>query len=154
MVLMAYLRCPDCGKVHDYCSLDLEITSWNDVEEFRFSCKSCGAELTLEIDYGFRFFEAIDWHEDEDFVPYDEDVIRWTPKEAKVQYDREHAPKKGLFSARGLFAVPEKKGLFAAPESKGLFSLPESKGLFAAPEKKGLFSLPAKGLFSLNRRKR
>ena len=144
---MAYLRCPDCGQVHDYCSLDLTSHGWNDVEEFDFVCKSCGAELKLEIDYGFRFFESINWHDDGDFDPYIDDVVRWTPAEAKAQYEREHAPKPKLF------AKP-KEGLFAVPEKKGLFTAPEKKGLFAVPEKKGLFSLPAKGLFSLNRRKR
>ena len=150
-----FLRCPDCGKTEYYCSLDLDPECWNDAEEFTFSCKACGAELKLEIEYDFRFFESIDWECDTENCAGDiNDIIRWTPEEAKAQYDREHAPKRGLFSASGLFAAPENRGLFAAPESKGLFSLPESKGLFAAPEKKGLFSLPAKGLFSLNRRKR
>ncbi len=77
-----------CNQTREYDSDDLTPHGWSSCETMDFTCKSCGHELRLEIDYDFEFFEAL-LIDDED-PSYYEDILRYTIPEAKEQYEKEH----------------------------------------------------------------
>ncbi len=117
---MAWLKCPACGEVREYNSDDMRPHGWDGCEEMDFHCKACQRELTLEIDYDFKFFEALLYDsETDDYV----DILRYTIPEAKALYDEQNRPSRFSLGGNKFSLSPPQSGFsLSAPGKFSLFS--------------------------------
>ena len=117
---MAWLKCPACGEIREYNSFDMSPHGWNGCEEMDFHCKVCQRELNMEIDYDFKFFEALKY--DAQAEDYD-DIIRYTIPEARSLYEKQNRPSRfSLGGSRFSLGPPQSGFSLTAPGRFSLFS--------------------------------